>query len=224
MILLAIDTSGSGCFAAIHDSDRNVTLGTAGADIGRGHAERLMEFVDAALDAAGVELSAIERIAVTIGPGSFTGIRVGVAAARGLSLALGVPAVGVSTLAAIAAEHLSGHPATPLFVAIDAKREEVYCQAFAANGAAVSAPLILPLEEARAAAGAAGGSSSVRQRRSSPGAPATISRAGRFRSRRWPASAPWPIPGPTSRNHSISAARTPSPRPVLPLRGRDPCR
>lgn len=157
MILLAIDTSGSGCFAAIHDSDRNVTLGTAGADIGRGHAERLMEFVDAALDAAGVELSAIERIAVTIGPGSFTGIRVGVAAARGLSLALGVPAVGVSTLAAIAAEHLSGHPATPLFVAIDAKREEVYCQAFAANGAAVSAPLILPLEEARAAAGAAGG-------------------------------------------------------------------
>ncbi len=154
MILLAIDTSGSGCFVAIHDSDSNVTLGTAGADIGRGHAERLMAFVDAALEAAGVDLSAIERIAVTIGPGSFTGIRVGVAAARGLSLALGVPAVGVSTLSAIAAAHLSEHPATPVFVAIDAKRGEAYCQAFAADGAAVSAPLILPLDEARAAAGA----------------------------------------------------------------------
>ncbi len=152
MILLAIDTSGSGCFVAIHDSDSNVTLGTAGADIGRGHAERLMAFVDAALEAAGVDLSAIERIAVTIGPGSFTGIRVGVAAARGLSLALGVPAVGVSTLSAIAAAHLSEHPATPVFVAIDAKRGEAYCQAFAADGAAVSAPLILPLDEARAAA------------------------------------------------------------------------
>ncbi len=154
MILLAIDTSGSGCFVAIHDSDSNVTLGTAGADIGRGHAERLMAFVDAALEAAGVELSAIERIAVTIGPGSFTGIRVGVAAARGLSLALGVPAVGVSTLSAIAAAHLSEHPPTPVFVAIDAKRGEAYCQAFAADGAAVCAPLILPLDEARAAAGA----------------------------------------------------------------------
>ncbi len=152
MILLAIDTSGSGCFVAIHDSDSNVTLGTAGADIGRGHAERLMAFVDAALENAGVELSAIERIAVTIGPGSFTGIRVGVAAARGLSLALGVPAVGVSTLSAIAAAHLSEHPPTPMFVAIDAKRGEAYCQAFAADGAAVSAPLILPLDEARAAA------------------------------------------------------------------------
>ncbi|MCD2183623.1 tRNA (adenosine(37)-N6)-threonylcarbamoyltransferase complex dimerization subunit type 1 TsaB [Rhizobium sp. GN54] len=157
MILLAIDTSGSGCFAAIHDSDSNVTLGFAGEDIGRGHAERLMAFVDAALDSAGVELSAIDRIAVTIGPGSFTGIRVGVAAARGLSLALGVPAVGVSTLAAIAAGHLSGHPAAPVFVAIDAKRGEAYCQAFAADGSAITAPQVLSLEEARSAAEASRG-------------------------------------------------------------------
>lgn len=157
MILLAIDTSGSGCFAAIHDSDRNVTLGIAGEEIGRGHAERLMDFIDVALEKAGVELSAVERIAVTIGPGSFTGIRVGVAAARGLSLALGVPAVGVSTLAAIAAAHLSGHPAMPVFVAIDAKRGEAYCQAFAADGSAITAPLILPLEEARSAAEASRG-------------------------------------------------------------------
>ena len=128
MILLAIDTSSSGCFAAIHDSDSNVTLGFAGEDIGRGHAERLMAFVDAALDSAGVELSAIERIAVTIGPGSFTGIRVGVAAARGLSLALGVPAVGVSTLAAIAADSDAGEALAKEIIGVTRDGEK--CETF----------------------------------------------------------------------------------------------
>ena len=83
MIVLAIDTAGTGCYAALYDSDRDIVLGAAGDDIGRGHAERLMEFVDAALDAAGTDIKAVGRIAVTVGPGSFTGIRVGVAAARG---------------------------------------------------------------------------------------------------------------------------------------------
>ncbi|WP_313529866.1 tRNA (adenosine(37)-N6)-threonylcarbamoyltransferase complex dimerization subunit type 1 TsaB, partial [Shinella sp.] len=87
MIVLAIDTAGTSCSAALYDSNRDVMLGAAGEDIGRGHAERLMEFVDGALAAAGLDLPAIDRIAVTIGPGSFTGIRVGVAAARGLALA-----------------------------------------------------------------------------------------------------------------------------------------
>lgn len=154
MILLAIDTSGSGCHAAIHDSEKNITLGVAGEDIGRGHAERLMDFIDEALARACVDLGDIQRIAVTIGPGSFTGIRVGVAAARGLSLALGVPSVGVSTLAAIASGHLRSHPGAPVFVAIDAKRGEAYCQLFAEDGSAAGEPLILSLEEAGAAAAA----------------------------------------------------------------------
>ncbi|MGD9480039.1 tRNA (adenosine(37)-N6)-threonylcarbamoyltransferase complex dimerization subunit type 1 TsaB [Shinella sp. G-2] len=146
MIVLAIDTAGTGCYAALYDSDQDTVLGAAGAEIGRGHAERLMEFVDAALDAAGMDLPAVERIAVTIGPGSFTGIRVGVAAARGLALALGVPAVGVSTLSALAAEHQTG---APLLVAVDAKRDEIYWQRFAADGAAASPPAIAAIAEAR---------------------------------------------------------------------------
>ena len=151
MIVLAIDTAGTGCYAALYDSDTDTVLGSAGADIGRGHAERLMEFVDGALAAAGLDLPSVERVAVTVGPGSFTGIRVGVAAARGLALALGVPAVGVSSLAALAADRQAG---TPLLVAMDAKRDEVYWQAFAADGQALSPPALAGLEEARGIAAA----------------------------------------------------------------------
>ncbi len=147
MIVLAIDTAGTGCSAALYDSDRDVVLGAAGEDIGRGHAERLMEFVDGALDVAGLDLPAIDRIAVTIGPGSFTGIRVGVAAARGLALALGIPAVGVSTLSALAVGRNG-----PLLVAIDAKRDEVYWQMFAADGSEATPPAIATVEEACAIA------------------------------------------------------------------------
>ncbi len=146
MIVLAIDTAGTGCYAALYDSDTDTVLGSAGADIGRGHAERLMEFVDGALAAAGLDLPSVERVAVTVGPGSFTGIRVGVAAARGLALALGVPAVGVSSLAALAADRQAGER---LLVAMDAKRDEVYWQAFAADGQALSLPALAGLEEAR---------------------------------------------------------------------------
>ncbi|WP_416796427.1 tRNA (adenosine(37)-N6)-threonylcarbamoyltransferase complex dimerization subunit type 1 TsaB [Ciceribacter azotifigens] len=131
MIVLAIDTAGVDCSAAVYDSDKGAVLGQATETIGRGHAEKLMEKIDAALAEAGLPLEAVERVAVTVGPGSFTGIRVGVAAARGLALALGIPAVGVSTLAVLAAAE-TGAP--PVVAAIDAKRDEIYIQAFDQTG------------------------------------------------------------------------------------------
>lgn len=149
MIVLAIDTSGSGCSAAVYDSESATVLGHAGADLGRGHAERLMEFVDEALAAAARPLSDIDRIAVTVGPGSFTGIRVGVAAARGLALALGKATVGVSTLEVIAGGLRAATPGRAVLVAIDAKRDEVYVQAFDAAGVAMGAPEALSVEAAR---------------------------------------------------------------------------
>ncbi|MDX3926607.1 MAG: tRNA (adenosine(37)-N6)-threonylcarbamoyltransferase complex dimerization subunit type 1 TsaB [Shinella sp.] len=148
MIVLAIDTAGTGCFACVYDSDADAVLGEAGADIGRGHAERLMEFVDQALAEAGKALPDIERLAVTIGPGSFTGIRVGVAAVRGFALALGIPSVGVSTLEVLAEDHLARQPGRPVLVAMDAKRGEVYCQTFSAGGTAAGEPEVLALQDA----------------------------------------------------------------------------
>ncbi|QRM54028.1 tRNA (adenosine(37)-N6)-threonylcarbamoyltransferase complex dimerization subunit type 1 TsaB [Sinorhizobium sp. BG8] len=157
MIILGIDTSGTGCFACVYDSLSDSMMGEAGADIGRGHAERLMDFIDEALHACGKSLSDIERVAVTVGPGSFTGIRVGVAVARGLALSLGVPTVGITTLAALAHEYAPQHGGEAFLVAIDAKRDEIYCQTFSGDGLVGSEPHIRSVEEACRLAGELGG-------------------------------------------------------------------
>lgn len=163
MIVLALDTAGSDCAAALYDSANRKMLAEVTEDIGRGHAERLMAVVDAALEQAGVALSDVGRIAVTVGPGSFTGIRVGVAAARGFALSLGVETVGISTLEVIAAEALDrrkrygSEDSRPVLVAMDARRGEVYVQLFSTTGRPLEDAVVLALDTARkiAASGAA---------------------------------------------------------------------
>ena len=101
MLLLAIDTAGPDCAVALARSGAGGAeiLVRASERIGRGHAERLMPMIEAALRrSASVDFADLDRIAVTTGPGSFTGVRVGIAAARGLALALDIPAVGVGSL------------------------------------------------------------------------------------------------------------------------------
>ena len=94
-----------------------------------------------------------DRIVVTTGPGSFTGLRVGIAAARGIALSIGKPAVGLSTLSAYAAPHLAGDETTPVVVAIDARHQHVFLEVFGPGGRTVIAPRLAPLREAvRAAA------------------------------------------------------------------------
>ncbi|MGK6316133.1 tRNA (adenosine(37)-N6)-threonylcarbamoyltransferase complex dimerization subunit type 1 TsaB [Neorhizobium sp. DT-125] len=147
MIVLAIDTAGVDCSAALYDGAAGKVLSAVTETIGKGHAERLMAVIDQALAAANLQLAAVGRIAVVVGPGSFTGIRVGVAAARGLALALGVGSVGVTTLEVLARSHLAGHPGRPVVAAMDAKRNEVYAQAFSAEGFPLSEPAALSPEE-----------------------------------------------------------------------------
>ncbi len=149
MIILSIDTSGVDCSACVYDSENDVVLGEVTDNIGKGHAELLMGIIDGALSKAGLALNAVERLAVTIGPGSFTGIRVGVAAARGFALSLGVEALGITTLETLAADYLQQHPGRPVAVGLDAKRGECYLQIFAADGAPLTEAALVSLDDAR---------------------------------------------------------------------------
>jgi tRNA threonylcarbamoyl adenosine modification protein YeaZ len=149
MKVLAIDTAGVDCSTAVFDASEGRILAEITERIGKGHAERLMAMIDEVLDAAQVPLSAIGRIGVTIGPGSFTGIRVGVAAARGFALSLPAECVGIVTLEAMARAHLAIDPSTPVVAAIDAKRSEIYAQAFGTDGRPLTEPHILSLDGLR---------------------------------------------------------------------------
>ncbi len=123
-----------------------------------GHAEGLMPMIDRVLEGAGKTAGDIHRIAVTLGPGTFTGARIGVAAARGFALALTVPVVGMSSLAVMAAraDHLLGREAAGkrLAVVVDARRGHFYVQVFGGDGQRTSsAPSLLDAEGSRRAVG-----------------------------------------------------------------------
>lgn len=150
MIVLALDTCLSACSAAVLDGER--VLARASEPMTRGHQERLAPLVAEVMEAAGLAFSQLERIGVTVGPGSFTGLRVGLAFAQGLAAALGVPLAGVGTLEALAAEGGAGL----VFAAIDARRDQVYLQAFS-DGVALSAPDALPVGVAAARLAEIGG-------------------------------------------------------------------
>jgi tRNA threonylcarbamoyladenosine biosynthesis protein TsaB len=117
-----------------------------------GHAERLVAIIEEALTRSRVGLSEVARFAVSVGPGGFTGVRVGVAAARALSLATGQPAVGVTSLAAMAHEAQQQLGAAvrgrSLAVAVDARGGMVYVQLFEAGGAAGAPALLTPVDAA----------------------------------------------------------------------------
>lgn len=133
MRLLAFDCAGRGCAVAVLCDGR--VAARRSEPMERGQAAALLPMIAAVLAEAAVPAASLDLIAVTTGPGGFTGLRIGIAAARGLALATGRPAVGVSSFAAIAA----AVPAPPrvgrsLVVALDSKRDEIFLQAFASDG------------------------------------------------------------------------------------------
>lgn len=136
-LTLAIDTALDDCSAAVFDIGQDRILAARTERIGKGHAERLPAVIDAVLDEAGCNFLDIASLAVTIGPGSFTGVRVGVAAARGYRLALGIPAVGITTLEAMAEAVRTD---TPVLAVHDAKRGEIYALLMAADGNILRSP------------------------------------------------------------------------------------
>lgn len=148
MILLAIDCAASLCAASIYDAGAGRELGRSVRDLGKGHAEHLMAVIDEALAQAGKSYADLGRVAVTTGPGSFTGVRVGVSAARGFSLALKIPAVGVTTLEALAYETRQALGPTTVLAALDAGREELHAAVYDADSNVLREPSVLSLAEA----------------------------------------------------------------------------
>jgi tRNA threonylcarbamoyl adenosine modification protein YeaZ len=122
-------------------------LARASEHLGRGHAERLFPMIAGALDEAGATFQDLDRIAVTTGPGSFTGVRVGVAGARALALALKVPAVGVGTLEALAVSAMQARSEGTVVSVLDARRGEIYALAQdAASGTVLIGPVAASAE------------------------------------------------------------------------------
>jgi tRNA threonylcarbamoyladenosine biosynthesis protein TsaB len=142
---LAIDTAAPRLQLALTSPGRDAV--TLSEEMAKGQAERLFPALAELLAEAGTDYSGLVRIAATTGPGSFTGLRIGLSAARGLGLALGVPVLGIPSLTAISLVATG-----PALVLLDAKRGEAYVQAFAGPGQPLTPAALRPMVEAEAMA------------------------------------------------------------------------
>lgn len=140
-LILAFDTAARACSVALARDDK--VLFRAKEKRERGHAEVLLPMVRQVMAEAGKAFSDLDAIAVTVGPGTFTGIRIGVAAARGLALAAGKPVVPLTTMEVLAANaYENGASATPTLAVLDARRGGVYWQLFSADGGPLTNPAV----------------------------------------------------------------------------------
>ncbi len=146
MRVLAFDTTMAACSVALWSDG---TCESVFCDpMMHGQAEALMPAIEQVKTEAGQDYDTVDRIAVTTGPGSFTGVRVGLAAARGLGLALERPVVGVLTTEVLAADVRQSNPNRPVAVAIGARRAEVYVQCFDRAGEPIDEPQCLLPDDA----------------------------------------------------------------------------
>jgi len=179
MLILAIDTALDACSAAVLDTTASKTIALESQPMKRGHAEALMPLIARVMATSGIAFTSLDRIAVTTGPGSFTGLRVGLSAARGIALAADKPVVGLTTLTAYAAPIVAENGAHPIISAIDARHGHVYFQAVSGDGGSLIKPKLAPIEEALEA--------------SQFGAPHLVGNAAKILADRWPAQAPPPF-------------------------------
>ena len=175
MLILAIDTALDACAAGVLDTVAGRLIAQESQAMKRGHAEALMPLIARVIEQSGIAFVALDRIAVTTGPGSFTGLRVGLSAARGIALAANKPVVGLTTLTAYAAPLVSENCEHPIISAIDARHDHVYLQAVSGNGSSLIRPRLASIEEALGAARF--------------GAPHLVGNAAKILADRWPAQA-----------------------------------
>jgi tRNA threonylcarbamoyladenosine biosynthesis protein TsaB len=177
MLILAIDTALDACAAAVLDTSAGV-IAQESLAMKRGHAEALMPLISRVMKASGVAFSALDRVTATTGPGSFTGLRVGLSAARGIALAADKPVIGVTTLTAFAAPMVSENDEHPVVAAIDARHDHVYFHMVAGDGRSLIKPKVAQIAEAIDAARF--------------GSPHLVGNAAKLLADRWPADAPPP--------------------------------
>ena len=142
MKILALDTSGGACSVALYDTAAEKLLAEERVLIERGHAELLFSQIELVTERGNITLKSIDRFAVTTGPGTFTGVRIGLSAARGFALAAQKPLIGVGSLEVVAMG--AEAPSNAIIVAaFDARRGELYVQAFQ-GGHALAEPMAAP--------------------------------------------------------------------------------
>ena len=143
-VVLAIDTAAPRLQLALLRADGRVDVSVE--DMATGQAEAIFGRIAALLARNGVGYPDLSRVVTTTGPGSFTGLRIGLSAARGIGLARAIPVIGVPSLLALSLD-VEG----PSTVLLDARRDEAYFQIFAGPGLAVTPPDLLPMALAQAA-------------------------------------------------------------------------
>ena len=148
MLVLALDTALAACAVAILDTSSGEILAEASEVMERGHAERLIPLVAETCARAGIAPGACRRFVATTGPGSFTGLRVAISAARAMVLAAGGEAVGISTLEALSEPYLAAAEPVAVLAAIDARHGHVYASLTAHDRSVAAAPAYLPATEA----------------------------------------------------------------------------
>jgi tRNA threonylcarbamoyl adenosine modification protein YeaZ len=152
MNILAIDTAHAAVSACLLAGESLLARETV--PMVRGHGEALLPMIDRVMADAKLAFSSIDRVAVVVGPGSFTGIRIGIAAARAIGFSNSAPVIGVSSLAAFAAPLLDGRSAGVIAAAIDAKHGQVYVQGITAKGQLILSPTCTKVRDAVRALGA----------------------------------------------------------------------
>jgi tRNA threonylcarbamoyladenosine biosynthesis protein TsaB len=144
--ILAIDTAGHACSVALRCDGRMAA--SESRPMTHGQAAELMPMVERVMQQAGMDLRHLDKIAVTVGPGGFTGLRIGLATARGLALAIGCPVVGISSFQAAAANLLGATtPDGDILVALDSRRAEPYVAHLAPDFSFCQTPRLLERAE-----------------------------------------------------------------------------
>jgi len=218
MTLLAFDTCFDGCSVCLAQRREGGALELASAmeRFETGHAERLVPMIGEAMERAGLAFSDIDEIAVTIGPGTFTGTRIGIAAARSFALATGARTGGYSSLAVMAGVARRDIASDLMAVVVDARRGEVYAQLFGRDGGRLplSPPQLLKVSDAALM----GGSERIMFVGSAASA---VAEAAIASGRPAEASLPDLLPDAVALAH-IAAAGAPSDEPLVPLYLRPP--